>query len=498
MKPFLKSFSIVTIFALLTRGVSFIFKIYLSRILGAEVLGLYQISLSIFMFFAAFTTSGIPLFVSKITAQHTFSKETFSTISSSLIVAITLSSIPCFLILTFPNLFLIFFQDERCLKILVILIPLFFTVSMYCIIRSFFWGNKDFFVFSLSEFLDEILKVFVSIVIFSIASYYSFKNIFLYAYAMIIGDFLLIIIIFVIYFSKKGKLTSPTKINEVVKGSAPISMQRILASLLSSFISIVLPYKLSHSCGLSVSQSTAEFGRASAMVMSLVMAPNAILGSLNVILLPDIAKLSKNKDNLTLSNKLNKSFLLSCVISSIFLTLFISLGKEIGSLLYNDPYVGDYLSIACFIVIPQSINWFFISILNTTKKELPTFYTYVISSLFLIAIIYLTPKYISIYSYFLALFVFHSISCLLNGMLLNKQFGISTKSLMRSILIVLYAIICGIIIRILSSKANMLSFVKISIFGLLCAISYLVPILIFTLNKKQPSSSPNLHKITYN
>ena len=69
MRKIFKAFATVTVIAAITRGLSFVFKIYLSRKLGAEILGLYQICASVFMLFACISASGMPVTLSIITAE---------------------------------------------------------------------------------------------------------------------------------------------------------------------------------------------------------------------------------------------------------------------------------------------------------------------------------------------------------------------------------------------------------------------------------------------
>ncbi|MDE5990760.1 MAG: oligosaccharide flippase family protein, partial [Clostridia bacterium] len=69
MRKLFKAFATVTLISVFTRLLSFVFKIYLSRKLGAEILGLYQICMSVFMLFACICSSGIPVTLSRITAE---------------------------------------------------------------------------------------------------------------------------------------------------------------------------------------------------------------------------------------------------------------------------------------------------------------------------------------------------------------------------------------------------------------------------------------------
>ena len=68
MNNTLKSFSIVTVFSVLTRLMSFLFKIWMSRSLGAETVGLYQIALSVILLLFSLTGSAGVVLSRKIAA----------------------------------------------------------------------------------------------------------------------------------------------------------------------------------------------------------------------------------------------------------------------------------------------------------------------------------------------------------------------------------------------------------------------------------------------
>ena len=62
--------SIVTILSVAERGLGFLYRIVLSRLLGAEGLGIYQVALSLFAFFLTVGSGGIPITVSRIIAKN--------------------------------------------------------------------------------------------------------------------------------------------------------------------------------------------------------------------------------------------------------------------------------------------------------------------------------------------------------------------------------------------------------------------------------------------
>ena len=65
-----KAFALVTAVSAATRLMSFFFKIYLSRELGAEILGLYQIALSVLGLMSCVGSSGVPVTLSRLSAEN--------------------------------------------------------------------------------------------------------------------------------------------------------------------------------------------------------------------------------------------------------------------------------------------------------------------------------------------------------------------------------------------------------------------------------------------
>ena len=84
----------LSVFTVIDRALGFIFKIFLSRELGAAMLGVYQVALSFFFVLLTATTSGIPLIVSKLTAKYRISgelKKERSLTAAALIVGLAIS-----------------------------------------------------------------------------------------------------------------------------------------------------------------------------------------------------------------------------------------------------------------------------------------------------------------------------------------------------------------------------------------------------------------------
>ena len=142
-----KSAAQVTVFSTIEKCLSFIYRIILTRIIGAEGIGIYQICLTVFAVFLTAASSGVPITVSRLMAKSGASGDTrgkHAAVTAG-IVSTLIITIPIAIILFFGrNAFGFLFSDDRCMDIFIILLPGLVLTSVYSVIRGSFWGNNSF------------------------------------------------------------------------------------------------------------------------------------------------------------------------------------------------------------------------------------------------------------------------------------------------------------------------------------------------------------------
>ena len=78
----------VTVFSTAERLLGFIYRIFLSRNLGSEGMGLYSVALSVVGLIMTLTSSGIPITVSRIMTKHSAENReslSFGTVTAGII-----------------------------------------------------------------------------------------------------------------------------------------------------------------------------------------------------------------------------------------------------------------------------------------------------------------------------------------------------------------------------------------------------------------------------
>jgi len=423
MKNLKNSTILIMIFSIVTRLTSFLFKIYLSRRVGAEVLGLFQMAASVFGLFATLAASGIPPMLSRRIAELGAQTGDQSTGNGVMTGAILLSlGVTAFLIfgaVLFRDKMVILFSDGRCVKLFYLLLPALVSTALYQLLRGYFMGRKRYFDYSVTEFLEEIIKI-VACLTFLSSLFAHLSDEVALTIAFTVTDYLVMGILLILYFVKGGRFAKPKETGRLIKAGLPVTGIRIAAGLISSFIAIALPAALVKA-GATPADAAAEYGRAVGMAFSLLFAPLSLTGALSVVILPEAAALAA-KGNLTdLRLRIGESLLFIFVITVLFYALFLVLGEAYGILLFKDAQAGRFIACAAGMVIPAALSGFINTTLNSLGEERKVFVSFFLSSAFLILSVLFLPKYIGTYALAVGECAFHLVDFILGMVFLARK-----------------------------------------------------------------------------
>ena len=439
----LKSLLTVTGFSILTRSLAFVFKIYLSRTLGAETLGLYQMALTVFFLFIALSTGGISTVLSRKIAEMNVTSTGDSglkLLSTSLIIGVG-ASLVCILVayLALPYMGFII-SDERAIPLLKIMLPALISTTFYIIIRGWFWGNKHFFDFSLSEFIEEILRIIFTFLFVSglIHGLSGDKGV---ALAFLISDLLVMVVIIVMFLRRNGRFTRCGSFMEILKPATPLTIMKIFGSFAGTAVALIIPSGLIAG-GMTIAEATASVGRISGMANPLLFAPNAIITSLAIVLIPEMSASNAKAEVGELKKQISGGISASLIISGGFMVVYMALGRELTAFLYNDIPSGIYLEKASIVLLLMPINHILASSMNSIGKEKENFITYALgTALMLVASVFL-PKHLGVDSVIVSDLLFLGTVVLGNSYFLRKHIKSSLGILKPIIMVIILSFSC--------------------------------------------------------
>ena len=435
-------------FSILTRLLSFIFKIYLSRKVGAELLGVFQMSLSVFALLCTISASGIPLILSRKTAKLTAQGE--ETKAHGAFTSAAIFSLGAALLLIIGAFILkdrlgALFSDERCIRLFYIILPALFSTVLYQLIRGYLMGKKMYVEYSFTELLEELLRIVICISFLSDAFIVLSRDVAL-AIAFTVTDYTMMIVLLVLYFAKGGRITKPDGVKEMIRSGTPITLMRIAAGSISSFIAIALPAALVRS-GLSAGEAAAEYGRAVGMAFSLLFAPLSLTGALCVVILPETASLAAQGKWTELRSRVDRSMIFIFAITVFFYALYVVMGECYGEILFGDSQAGRFVAFSAGMVIPVALSGLINTTLNSLGEEKKVFLAFCVSAVVLVVGIILLPKYIGIYALAVAETGFYLLQFIFGMILLHKKQACGKAFFRPALTIMLIAFPCILVMK---------------------------------------------------
>ena len=183
--------------------------------------------------------------------------------------------------------------------------------------------------------------------------------------------------------------------SNILSFSVPISMGRLVSTLLQTATSILIPQRLVLA-GYTTSEAIQTFGKITGMAMPLLFVPFTVTSALSVNIIPNISEqiaLNKISDVNRQSSLAIKITLLVAIPISM---LYAAFGSHLGLVIYKDLDVGRYLSIISYATIFLCMQQTTSSILHGMGKPIIATINFILGMLLQLYCTYFlisNPKY---------------------------------------------------------------------------------------------------------
>ena len=451
MQNLYRTAAVVTVFSVFEHCLGFLYRIILSRALGPEGLGIYQVALTVFAVFLTATSSGLPITLSRVISKHRAhgnKNAEHSATTAAMLITIMFSVPITVLLFVFREPFSRIFSDPRCADLFYIIIFGLSFTSVYAIIRGCFWGNKRFFAYSLIELIEEIIMICVGVfLLFALQSGVADVN---KAAIAVLVSYLCSFAIAVFYFLLKGgKLRAPRgEFLPLLKSSLPVKTMRTSSSLRNSLISVLFPMRLT-AAGYSSSRAMSEYGVVYGMVMPVLMVPSTLIGSLALVLVPELSECYYKGNKEKLSALVEKALNTTLLIAAALIPFYIVCGESVGVFLYSNAASGQLIRNSALILLPMSITMICTSILNSLGCERQTLIFFLFGSAAMLLCVWVLPEYLGSGALLVGMACDYVITAVCSLVLLSKKTGKlrSGKYLLKLALSALPVIAAGILVR---------------------------------------------------
>ena len=381
-KLFIKGTLLLTFAGLLSRLMGFFYRIFLSHTIGAHGLGIFQLILPLQILIMSICASGIQTAISRLTAAEKVSKNPSRHISDYFVVGTVFSVVFSLVFSWFLYSYADFWavqilkesQTSGLIRILSLSIPL---STLHTCISSYYLGRKQAGFPAGVQLLEQLFRTGGCYILYLICASQG-RNI---TPAIAVGGNLIgeIASSFISLFAvsmhlKKTDYTfshiknSGRILKNLFQISMPLTLNKILLTVLSSMEVILIPARLQMS-GLSAKDALSIYGVFTGMALPLILFPATITNSAAVMLLPSITELQTLGYQKRIQYVVHQIFRYCLLFGGFCMILFLFFGEFFGNFLFHSQTAGTYIHTMAYICPFLYLNTTLTSVLNGLGKS---------------------------------------------------------------------------------------------------------------------------------
>lgn len=368
---FIKSTIILIIGGAVTKALAMILKIFLTRSIKDEGIGLYMLVLPTFNLFITLCTMSLSTSISKVTATHGNSKHTILSI-------IPISLIYNFLLMILLIIFAPFIANHllNTKDAYYPIIAISFTLPFICIssiLKGYFYGKENMFPYVVSNIIEQTVRLlFIIFMIPNLLKYGTNIAVTGVVLINIISEFTSIICLILFIPNKKINFKDFVPDRLVLKDILNISLSttgsRLIGSISYFLEPIILTYVLIHS-GYSSSYIIKEYGVITGYVYPLLLLPSFFTMAISTSLLPIISSSYAKGLYKYAKKKLKQAIYISLGIGVFCTCFFMTIPDILLNFIYNTNLGINYIKIIAPFFILHYIQGPLTSYLQAIDKS---------------------------------------------------------------------------------------------------------------------------------
>lgn len=349
----------LTLSGLFTRVIGAVYRVFLVRAVGAEGVGLIQMTLPMYSTGITLATAGLPAGLAKIFAEKAaygdWRQANNALRATWHIVLPLVLATSILLVLAAPWLSQRLLSDERTYPALLVMPTAIIASSLSWVLRGYFQGQQNLVPTAAAQAVEQVVRVAAVLVLAVMLLPYGLA----YAAAgvvigMAVGELGGLLVMWVyyrrdaarVYSWKRSKTTHTAQTTnirrELVTLSIPIMLHRLLGSVSSSIDVVLIPARLSLT-GLTTQEATRLFGQFSGMAVPLLFLPTVFIFPLTTALMPIVSATASRRNIRLLHVRLLQAGLITLLVGCSSAFVFWTAPHFLGKLLYSDASIGPLI-----------------------------------------------------------------------------------------------------------------------------------------------------------
>ena len=425
--PLIMGTAILTVTGLITRIIGFFYRIYLSRLFGEEGMGIYQLLSPVLALSFSLTAAGFQTAISKFVAAQAGRENTAFPSRRPMAMGLLLTvplSLACTALLFLKSDYIAvhLLQEPRTADMIRILAPSIPLSAIHACVNGYFYGIKKAGVPAGTQLFEQCCRVAcVYLVSAYILAQGHTPSINVAVLGLTVGEGCSMLdALLAAWYHFSGiarRFPSPRPASAPGYGQLlgmviPLTANRIVLNLLQSVESVSIPAGL-RGYGYDNATALSVYGVLTGMAFPMIFFPNALTGSVSVMLLPIISESYAKGDDEGIRRAILRTVKYCLLLGFTCMVFFLLTGKLLGEGLYKSPLAGHFirtLSLICpFLYLDNTLS----SILQGLGMAGRLFFINVTSLLVRLLFILLTVPRLGIQGYLYGLLVSQILQCAL-------------------------------------------------------------------------------------
>ena len=371
---FLRGAMILTVAGIVVKVIGSVNRILLSRLLGGEGIGLYQMAYPIYMLALSVSSAGIPVAISIIVAEKIARGDYrgANRVFNISLAVLAVTGVLFTFLLYFGAGWLIdnqFVRDPRAYYAIAALSPAIFFVTILSSYRGYFQGMQMMTPTAVSQIFEQLLRVITMIILAYILLPYGLEFAAAGAsFGAAPGAVAGLLVLLYFYWKQRkvraAQIASQEEmppdpvakvIKRIVKLALPVSLANIMLPVVSSIDLLIVPARL-EVAGYTVEQATELFGYLTGMAVALINLPTILTASLAASLVPAISEAFTLKGKSRIYQRTATAMRLSNIITIPAFAGMCLLATPISQMLYATPNAGTSIAILSLGIVLLGIH----------------------------------------------------------------------------------------------------------------------------------------------
>lgn len=343
---------LLTAVGLFTQVLGFFYRIALSRLAGAEVMGLYQLIMPVFSVLLSLTAVGLTVAVSTLSARYHALGDWASVRrvrrrGVALFLALFLP-LGAGLILCSDAVSVCLLGDARTQLGVILLVPCVLLTGIENLHKHCFYGLGNVRPPAASETVEQLVRVAVVLgLLVTFLPQNAERTVGLIVTGMVVCEVFSVATLVTLFRRQDSRMDLRPSHNKVtcrqlLSIAVPVGCTSLLGTIMGSANSVLIPQELVRG-GMDATAAISSFGVLCGMTMPMLMLPTGLISALGLTMVPGLARQAALGQWGGIRATLDQVMSLVSLLMAPAMALLTVVGPDLGRTLFANPDVGDFM-----------------------------------------------------------------------------------------------------------------------------------------------------------